>query len=76
MSIGHIILMSPKELKNDFEHEIIHVKQYERYPLVYPLLYYYELIKHGYRMNRFEDEAHTLSKSVYKGPITKVGDII
>jgi len=66
MSIGHIILMSPKELKNDLEHEIIHVKQYERYPIIYPFLYLYELFKNGYRINRFEDEAYTLSKSIYK----------
>lgn len=67
MTIGHIILMSPKELKNDFEHEIIHVKQSERYPVIYPLLYLYELLTKGVRQNRFEDEAYTLSKSIYKG---------
>lgn len=67
MTIGHIILMSPKELKNDFEHEIIHVKQAERYPVIYPFLYYYELLKKGYRKNKFEDEAYTLSDSFYGG---------
>lgn len=66
MTIGHIILMSPKELKNDLEHEIIHVKQYERYPVIFPLLYLYELLTIGVRQNRFEDEAYTLSNSVYK----------
>lgn len=66
MTIGHIILLSPKELKNDFEHEIIHVKQYESYPIIYPFLYLYELLTKGYRMNRFEDEAYTLSKSIHK----------
>ncbi len=70
MSIGHIILMSPKELKNDLEHEIIHVKQYERYPLIYPFLYLHELFKNGYRKNHFENEAYTLSKSVYKEKVT------
>lgn len=67
MTIGYIVLLSPKELKNDLEHEIIHVQQYEKYPVIYPFLYLYELLKNGYRMNRFEDEAYTLSKSVYKG---------
>lgn len=66
-TIGHIILLSPKELKNDFEHEVIHVRQAEKYPVIFPLLYLYESIKHGYRQNRFEDEAYALSKSVYKG---------
>lgn len=67
MTVGHIILLSPKILKNDLEHEIIHVKQGERYPLISPFLYWYELFTKGYRQNRFEDEAYTLSKSIYKG---------
>lgn len=67
MTIGHIVLVSPKELKNDLEHEIIHVKQCERYPVIFPLLYLYELLTKGVRQNRFEDEAYTLSKSVYRG---------
>lgn len=67
MTIGHIILLGPKELKNDFEHEIIHVQQCERYPVIYPFLYLYELFKNGYKKNRFEDEAYTISKSFYGG---------
>ncbi len=67
MTIGHIILLGPKILKNDFEHEIIHVKQCERYPVIFPLLYLYEMLTKGYRQNRFEDEAYTLSKSIYSG---------
>lgn len=67
MTIGHIILLSPKELKKDFEHEIIHVKQCERQPLIHPFLYLYELIKYGYRNNKFEDKAYRVSKSIYKG---------
>lgn len=66
MTIGHVILMSPKELKNDLGHEIIHVKQHERYPVIYPVLYLYELIRRGNRYNRFENEAYKLSKSIYK----------
>ncbi len=67
VTAGHIILLGPKVLKNDLEHELIHVKQGERYPLIFPLLYLYELLKRGYRQNRFEYEAYTLSMSVYKG---------
>ncbi|MBI3619985.1 hypothetical protein HY214_02465 [Candidatus Roizmanbacteria bacterium] len=66
MTIGHIILMGPKELKNGLMHETIHVRQWERYPVVFPLLYLYELLTKGVRQNRFEDEANTMSKSVYK----------
>ena len=66
MTIGYIILLSPKVLKNDLEHELIHVKQYNQYPAIQPLLYLYELIKKGYRQNRFENEAYKLSNSIYK----------
>lgn len=67
MTIGHIILLGPRELKNDLEHEIIHVEQCDRYPVIYPFLYAYELIKKGPRLNRFEDEAYRLSNSIYEG---------
>lgn len=67
MTIGHIILLSPKILKNDFEHELIHVKQYEREPFIYPFLYYYQMFKNGYRKNKYEDEAYRISRSIYRG---------
>lgn len=67
MTIGHMILLGPKELENDFEHELIHVRQTEQYPFIFPFLYVYELMRNGYRMNRFEDEAYRLSNSVYLG---------
>lgn len=67
MTIGHIILLGPRLFKNDLEHELIHVKQCQKYPLIFPLLYFYEFLKKGYRQNRFENEAYRLSKSVYEG---------
>ena len=66
-AIGHIILLSPKELKNDLEHELIHIRQCEQYPFIFPFLYAYETLTKGYRMNRFEDEAYKLTHSVYNG---------
>ncbi|MCL4415882.1 MAG: hypothetical protein M1365_04160, partial [Actinobacteria bacterium] len=60
-------LLGPKVLPNDLEHEIIHVKQCDKYPVIYPFLYLYELLTKGYRHNRFEEEAYTLSNSTYKG---------
>lgn len=71
-TIGHIIILTPKTLKNDFKHELIHVQQYEKYPLIFPLLYYWETFKHGYRKNRFEDEAYCMSKSIYRGNETEL----
>lgn len=66
MTIGYVILLSPKELKNDLEHELIHVKQFQKYSLIWPFLYYPELFKKGYRKNKFEDEAFRLSGSIHK----------
>lgn len=71
ITIGHIILLGPRLLKNDLEHEIIHVEQCDRYPVIFPVLYLYERIRKGYRQNRFEDEAYTLSNSVYEGASNK-----
>jgi len=67
ITISHIIFLGSRFLRNDLEHEIIHVKQFDKYPLIFPILYFYERFKNGYRKNRFEDEAYRLSKSTYVG---------
>lgn len=66
-AIGHMILLSPKELENDLEHELIHVRQCEQYPFIFPFLYAYERLTKGYRNNRFEEEAYRLTNSYYNG---------
>jgi hypothetical protein len=63
--IGHVIILTDKTLKNDLKHELIHIKQQEKYPFIFWFLYYWETYKKGYRKNRFEDEAYTISKSYY-----------
>ena len=67
MTIGSAVLLGPKLLKNDLEHELIHVKQQQKYLFLFPFLYYLELFKKGYRKNKFEDEAYKLSNSTYLG---------
>lgn len=67
MAIGNSILLSPREEEHDLEHELIHVKQHNHAPLIYPILYYYQSWKYGYRKNKYEDEAYTKSGSVYRG---------
>lgn len=64
---GNVILLGPTIFKNDLEHELIHVQQGERYPLIFPLLYYIEFFTKGYKANKFEKEAYRLSKSTYLG---------
>lgn len=66
MAIGHVVLLGPMVGKNDLTHELIHVEQHQRMPLIQPLLYYLELFKNGYKDNKFEKEAYQRSGSVYK----------
>lgn len=64
MTIGHVIIGRDQEsLMRCRQHELIHVRQYERWGLLFPLLY---LLSSGaalvrgkdlYRNNRFEEEA-------------------
>ena len=64
---GHTVLLLSKKIESfDLEHELIHVRQYDEYPLIFPLLYWYELLKNGYRKNKFEDEAYRIAGNVYK----------
>ncbi len=66
MTNGHIVQLGPLSQKNDIEHELIHVEQAIREPLIHPLLYAIESRKHGYRNNKYEDEAYTKTDSEYK----------
>ena len=67
MASGNTALLGPLEEGHDLEHELIHVRQHNKLPLIYPVFYYYETLRHGYRKNKFEDEAYRLSGSVYRG---------
>ncbi|TSC90048.1 MAG: hypothetical protein G01um10142_490 [Parcubacteria group bacterium Gr01-1014_2] len=66
MTIGHAILLSHKIIDRDLEHEIVHVRQHERIPIIQPILYWVELLKKGYRNNKYEIEAYRVSGSKYK----------
>lgn len=66
VTIGHVILLSSKIENKDLEHELIHVQQFERAPLVYPILYYIELIRKGSRNNKYEVEAYRVAGNIYK----------
>lgn len=65
MTIGHTVLLSPKILENDLEHELIHVSQYREYPFIFPFLYYWELVRKGYIGNKFEKEAYKNAGNIF-----------
>ncbi len=66
MTIGTTILLGPNLEVNDLEHELIHVDQYNRAPLVHIFLYYVELFKKGYINNKYEIEAYKKAGNIYK----------
>ncbi len=64
MAIGHVVLLG-KVLENDLEHELVHVKQSIRTPLIHPFLYFLETMRKGYRNNKYEVEAYGSAKNLY-----------
>lgn len=67
MAIGHVVLLGPSIEDKDLEHELVHVEQHQRMPLIQPILYQIELMRKGYRNNKYEDEAYRRAGNVYKG---------
>lgn len=66
ITIGHVILLGPKLQEKDLEHELVHVEQFERQPLIFPILYWHELYNKGYRGNTYEDEAYQKAGNLYE----------
>ncbi len=65
IAMGHVVILFPNCLPNDLAHELIHVEQHDRYPIIFPILYSYESLKNGYRNNRFEAEAYERTGSIH-----------
>jgi len=65
MALGNVVLLGPNILSNDLEHELIHIEQAIKEPLIHPILYSLETFRKGYRNNKYEVEAYDKSSSVY-----------
>ncbi len=65
MAIGHVVLLGPNVLEHDLEHELIHVEQAVRIPLIHPILYTIESFRKGYRENKYEKEAYGRAGNLY-----------
>lgn len=70
MTIGHVIIGQSREsLLRCREHERVHVRQYERWGLLFPLLYLLSSAaalargRDPYRDNRFEQDAFRASRT-------------
>ena len=65
ITFGNVVLLG-KIIKNDLQHELIHVEQHMREPFVHPLLALIELSRKGYADSKYEQEAYQKSASTYK----------
>jgi hypothetical protein len=66
MAIGHLVILGPNLEKYDLEHELVHVEQYMRFPIIFPILNLIELFRVGYKNNKYEVEAYSRSGNIYK----------
>jgi hypothetical protein len=64
---GHCIQLGPNIEEADLAHEFIHVEQAIRQPFIHPILYELETRRHGYRNNKYEEEAYSKTGSRYSG---------
>ena len=42
MALGSVILLGPELIKNDLEHELVHIQQHQREPFIHPILNFIE----------------------------------
>ncbi len=64
-TLGNLILEGPHLLPRDSQHELIHVEQAMRRPLIHPILYAAQSLRHGYRNNPYEQEAYRRARNTY-----------
>lgn len=67
-AIGHVVLLGPTADSKDLAHELIHIEQFQRAPLIQPILYLFQSMRYGYRQNKYEKEAYAKSGSPYDTP--------
>lgn len=65
MAMGNVILLGSNILDKDFEHELVHIKQFQKEPLIHPVLYLIETLRFGYKNNKYEKEAYGQAGNVY-----------
>ncbi|OGY36579.1 MAG: hypothetical protein A3E36_03235 [Candidatus Andersenbacteria bacterium RIFCSPHIGHO2_12_FULL_45_11b] len=65
-AVGNLVILGPNIEHKDLEHELIHIEQYQRMPIIQPILYYIELLKNGYQNNKYEIEAYRKAGNAYK----------
>lgn len=59
VTFANTVLIGPLATPTVLSHELVHVEQFLKRPVVFPLAYWWELVWNGYRGNRFEVEAYS-----------------
>lgn len=62
VTFGHVIVFSRPPTPLLWRHELVHVRQYERYGLAFLPLYLRFIARHGYAAHPFEREAVELAR--------------
>ena len=63
-AIGNVVLLSTKYSDNIYRHELVHINQFQKYPLIFPFLYCIEFLKKGYYNNKYEIEAREKTNNI------------
>lgn len=58
LTLGNVILTGRKILKNDLKHEMVHIDQHMREPLLHPFLAMVEQLRNGPKNSKYELEAY------------------
>lgn len=66
LTLGNTMLLSKLSNNNTYNHEIVHLRQFMKMPLIFPLFYCIELVKNGYQGNKYEKEAYQAGGIVNK----------
>lgn len=65
-TLGNVIVSGPKVENNDLTHELVHIEQHMREPLIHPFLAFYQMQKYGYKDSKYEVEAYQKAGNTYK----------
>lgn len=60
-TLGNIVLLTERFSDFIYNHELVHICQFRKIPLIFPFLYCIEFIKNGYHKNKYEIEAYQVN---------------
>lgn len=65
VALGRTIVVHPTAVLTDrlLRHELAHVRQWQRNPVLFPILYVWNHFRYGYRENPFEVEARNAEQT-------------